>query len=490
MVSDAEKMDVDTPKPLYHCDECIDLSQANATTVCKECISFLCLKHADMHQDSKATHTHQLIPSLDIPEELELALKRKRFNSNTASCDLHPQCPAELFCVACNSIVCIQCQNSRNHYNHPFKRIFDCWEAIVEPAKNNLKVANDSIKSIQDGLLKIEDYRNYLKKDHLNHESQILEEYDRLKLQMDNELKEFQEKLRMEYEKTVNLYNSKVKELQNGIETIVAKQKDFESFLSNQDIVYLLEQFKERNLEFLDSIKVKITPELDWSEECGLPAIQLKKRREISLLESKIHTGLCMKESELLFFGFKPDNIMNSLSIGKILPIAAGDILLDQAVFTWPIEDWQAIKTHSFICSPEFKCNGLTWYRLTDNRKMLLYPTGNNKPNYFSLYLESVEAYNNDLEVSCIPTKYTFVSCNYDNEYVFKKYKDLAHKFTTKQKNWGYNGLDKEVDLQQKQRKDDRPIMENNKIKLKVYLNIVKEKVEREKVDTSIQASS
>ncbi|KAJ3270135.1 hypothetical protein HDV01_000520 [Terramyces sp. JEL0728] len=483
MESEQPKMEIDSPHPVHKCEECIDLSDPSATAVCRECISFLCQKHAEMHQDSKATHNHQLIPTVEMNEELELALKRKAFNSKISSCDYHPKSSAELFCVTCNSIVCFECQNSRTHYNHPFKRIYDCWEALVVPAENNIQTADDQRKSIKEGIVKIKDYRDYLKTDHLNHQCLIKDEFERLKAQMDGELSEFQEKLRQEYEKTVNLYNLKVKELQDEIETIASKQKDFDSFLSTPDVVYLLEDFKDKNMEFLDSIKVKITPELDWSEDCGIPSIQLKKRREISLLESKVFTGLCMKESELLFFGFKPDNIMNSLSIGKILPIAAGDVLVDQAVFTWAIEDWQAIKTHSFICSPEFKCNGLTW-------KMLLYPTGNNKPNYFSLYLESVEAYNNELEISSIPTKYTFVSCNYENEYVFKKYKDLNHKFTTKQKNWGYNGLDKEVDLQQKQRKDDRPIMENNKVKLKVYLNILKEKVEKEKVDTSIQASS
>ncbi|KAJ3270136.1 hypothetical protein HDV01_000521 [Terramyces sp. JEL0728] len=458
----------------FNCDECIAGKEQPASMVCNECSVYLCDKHVAYHKESKATHLHQLTSALDLQldDNSNLMFKRTRYvKKNAKECNFHPAQITDLYCTNCKSIVCQECHSAKSHFGHSFQRLFDCWETVVEAGLSSLQAAKEKVEFLTEGVEKVKNYRLYLDEQHQVMQTDILNEYNTLKEKLETELKEYQVKLQEEFKKTNDLYDLRIRELQASSDSVDEIKGRIQELLDSKDTVHLLTGLPAINGDFAKVCSAIPTPEIEWNDNCGYPSMYIKKRREMPLLESSISTGICMKESELNSYGFKPDNIKNQLSIDKILAVEEGEECLDRALFTWAIDDWETLKQTTTVYSPEFKCNGFTW-------KLLLYPKGNKKPNTVSLYLECMEALNDELDTS-VCGHFAFVSCNYENENIFKKYKVCNHAFTSKQQDWGYGELDKEVDMKQISRKNSRPILENNRVKFKLYINVIKDSSEK-----------
>jgi hypothetical protein len=70
----------------------------------------------------------------------------------------------------------------------------------------------------------------------------------------------------------------------------------------------------------------------------------------------------------------------------------------DTTVFKWRIESFTNIKKLEKLHSPVFDCAGLTWFLRFDNRRMLIFPTGNKQRETVSAFLECIDAARTDLD--------------------------------------------------------------------------------------------
>jgi ankyrin repeat protein len=106
--------------------------------------------------------------------------------------------------------------------------------------------------------------------------------------------------------------------------------------------------------------------------------------------------------------------------------------MIDEGFYEWKISNWKFIKDKSTEYSPEFTINNKKW-------KIKVYPNGNDESNknYISIFLESVDAQNND--TTHILGSFVFYIRNYNNysDYYYSS-SNIDH-FNENSTSWGWN---------------------------------------------------
>ncbi|KAI9203814.1 uncharacterized protein BJ171DRAFT_459923 [Polychytrium aggregatum] len=137
-------------------------------------------------------------------------------------------------------------------------------------------------------------------------------------------------------------------------------------------------------------------------------------------------------------------------------------------LYKWQINNWSSLNQSDRVHSPEFECGGSHW-------RVLLFPKGNRTPDSLSVFLESVEA-----QTIQKPTKwhvcanFALAIANADDDTIIKS-SHVQHRFSPSEQDWGFNTLVKQSLLFQPIENFSRPIIEQDRVVIIVYMQIIKD---------------
>jgi ubiquitin carboxyl-terminal hydrolase 7 len=140
-----------------------------------------------------------------------------------------------------------------------------------------------------------------------------------------------------------------------------------------------------------------------------------------------------------------------------------------ESFFEWEIEDWSKLENKKEY-SPEFIIGDYKW-------RILLFPKGNTEKEFVSAFLDNLNVKEeNASENEHVCAKFVLSIRNY-NEYKCFSAKPSHHRFNGKESDWGFNRFIEKTHLYNENNNYIRPLIENDKTVLSVYVRIYKDEL-------------
>ncbi|KAJ3080058.1 hypothetical protein HK102_003345, partial [Quaeritorhiza haematococci] len=154
-------------------------------------------------------------------------------------------------------------------------------------------------------------------------------------------------------------------------------------------------------------------------------------------------------------------------TIDNLLPPIEYEIV-DTFIYRWHIPSWSQMRQQDKTHSPEFTCGGFRW-------RVLLFPNGNRQNDTLSVFLESVDAANLDKKAKWhVCVQFAIAVANPEDETVVKS-SHANHRYNPNETDWGFNHLVKIVALYQPTEGFPRPLVENDRTDIIVYMRVIKD---------------
>ncbi|ORX47578.1 cysteine proteinase [Piromyces finnis] len=145
------------------------------------------------------------------------------------------------------------------------------------------------------------------------------------------------------------------------------------------------------------------------------------------------------------------------------------DEVVDESYYEWVIEDWDKLIEKKEY-SPEFIIGGYKW-------RILLFPRGNTEREFVSAFLDNLDVKEeNASENSHVCAKFVLSIRNYNDYTVFSS-KPSHHRFNGKESDWGFNRFIEKTLLYNENNNNTKPLIENNKTVVSVYVRIYKDEL-------------
>jgi len=148
---------------------------------------------------------------------------------------------------------------------------------------------------------------------------------------------------------------------------------------------------------------------------------------------------------------------------------SVGDEIATEGHYEWPIENWESLVENK-VYSPEFELGGYRW-------KISLFPNGHLENEYISVFLENLnvtETGANNITHVC--AKIVFSIRNY-NDYSRFSPRWTHHRFNKSECDWGFNRFVEKRNLFNYNVINSRPIIENGKAVISVFIRIFKDEL-------------
>jgi len=149
--------------------------------------------------------------------------------------------------------------------------------------------------------------------------------------------------------------------------------------------------------------------------------------------------------------------------------ILVGDEIAYEGYYEWPIENWGNL-VEDKVYSPEFQLGDYKW-------KILLFPNGNTDNEYVSVFLVNLNVRATGADKRTHVCAKLVLSIRNYNDYSFYYAKFAHHRFNNTEDDWGFNRLIEKRNLFNQNRNNVRPIIENGKAVLSVYVRIFKDEL-------------
>jgi hypothetical protein len=147
--------------------------------------------------------------------------------------------------------------------------------------------------------------------------------------------------------------------------------------------------------------------------------------------------------------------------------------IIEEGYYEWLIKDWDDLE--NIVYSPEFMIGEYKW-------KIKLYPNGNDKVkerDYVSLFLENLDTIYNNFSNTFAKFVLSFRNINDYSGFTEHSIPSLFH-FNKTNNSLGFRHFIKKSDLYEKNEKSGRPLIEDGKIIVGVYINIYQSRLDEE----------
>ncbi|TPX38452.1 hypothetical protein SeMB42_g06732 [Synchytrium endobioticum] len=146
----------------------------------------------------------------------------------------------------------------------------------------------------------------------------------------------------------------------------------------------------------------------------------------------------------------------------------SGERILAEKTFEWKIDSFTALRQDERTYSDEFECYGSQW-------RILLFPNGNRQNEQLSIFLESIDAPKQDRKSSWhICAEFSLAVANYEDDTIYK-HQTAKMRFNPGETDWGFNQMIKFASLTVPIDNLPRPILENDKMRIVVYIRVVED---------------
>ncbi|TPX31523.1 hypothetical protein SmJEL517_g05139 [Synchytrium microbalum] len=142
--------------------------------------------------------------------------------------------------------------------------------------------------------------------------------------------------------------------------------------------------------------------------------------------------------------------------------------VLEEKVYEWKIESFSSLRQFERTHSDEFECYKSKW-------RILLFPNGNRQTEQLSVFLESVDAPLQDKKSSwhmCV--EFSLAVANLEDDTIYK-HQSARMRFNPTETDWGFNQMVKFAQLTIPIENFAKPILENDKMRIVVYMRVVED---------------
>ncbi|KAJ1554471.1 hypothetical protein HK096_003399, partial [Nowakowskiella sp. JEL0078] len=192
---------------------------------------------------------------------------------------------------------------------------------------------------------------------------------------------------------------------------------------------------------------------------------------EHSNLSQTVDVNMTAVSESWLFFICSPHMFLTLFvaepTLDSILPLLPGLESVDVLEHKWQINNWSQLRQQERVHSDEFKCGGHAW-------NVLLFPNGN-RTDSLSIFLNSIDSTKEEKTSRwhlCV--QFALAIQNQDDETIFKS-NVAQHRYTPSEQDWGFNHLIKLNFLSVPIENFQKPLIENDKTNILVFMRIVKD---------------